>query len=319
MTIPSEMRAEIDAFDKSSEAAVAEFIQKLEAEKPPPMLFHYTDDIGLKGILEHGNVRLTSVFSLNDPAELKHGFSHAVEIFNQRAASGPPESKTFSQQFERFLVDEGIAVAAHYFVCSFSAAGDDLGQWRSYADNGRGFALGFDTASLEDAFIKASGLPTSSNSTFRVKYSDETAARLQNDIIAKMFHLISLPHGKKLDGATLHEYMGELLVLTWMHCLRAALFFKHEAYANEVEYRFLQLHMAGPHAPPAVKYRTRPYEPVQYREFDWRTAAANSLKKIVIGPAADKTKATLFAKDCLNAYHAAATVEVVSSVIPYRS
>ncbi len=319
MTIPLDMQAELDAFDNGCDAAIAKFVQELETEKPPAMLFHYTDDSGLKGILEYGNIRLTNVANLNDPAELKHGFSHAVEIINRRAAAGPPESKTLARQFERFLIDDGIEAAAHYFVSCFSAAGDDLGQWRAYADNGRGFALGFDTGLFEDAFVKASGLPTSNNSTFHVKYSDATATKLHNDIIDKMFHLISLPRGKELDSATLHEYMGELLVLTWMHCLRTALFFKHEAYSNEAEYRFLQLHMAGPHAAPSVKYRTRPYELVQYREFDWKSATVGSLKKIIVGPAADKGKATLFAKECLRAYHPGATVEVVSSVIPYRA
>jgi hypothetical protein len=319
MTIPPDMKTELDKFDESSEAAIATFVQKLEAEPPPPMLFHYTDDAGLGGILEHGNIRLTSVSNLNDPAELKHCFSHAVEIINGRAATGPGESKIFAQQFERFLIDGGIEAAAHYFVSCFSAAGDDLGQWRAYADNGHGFALGFDTALLEDAFIKASGLPTSSNSTLHVKYSDATAVQLQTDIIDKMFHLISLPHGKKLDSPTLHEYMRELLVLTSMHCLRSALFFKHEAYSNEVEYRFLQVHMAGPHPAPDVKYRTRPYELVRYREFDWRTVAASSLKKIVVGPAADRIKAPLFARECLRAYHPGEPVDVVLSKIPYRS
>ena len=319
MTIPPDMQTELDKFDKGSEGVIAAFVQKLEADPPPPMLYHYTDDTGLKGILESGNIRLTSVANLNDPAELKHGFSHAVDIINKRAVTGPGESKIFAQQFERFLIDGGVEAAAHYFVGCFSAAGDDLGQWRAYADNGRGFALGFDSALLEDAFVKASGMPTSSNSTFRVKYSDATAVQVQTDITNNMFHLISLPHGKKLDSPTLHEYMGNLLVLTWMHCLRSALFFKHEAYSNEAEYRFLQIHMAGPHAPPEVKYRTRPYELVRYREFDWRATAAKSLKQIVVGPAADKIKGPLFAKECLHAFHASWPVDVVTSTIPYRS
>ena len=162
-------------------------------------------------------------------------------------------------------------------------------------------------------------MPTSNNSTFQVKYSDAMATKLHNDIVDKMFHLISLPRGKKLDSATLHEYMDELLTLTWMHCLRTALFFKHEAYSNEAEYRFFQLHMAGPNAAPAVKYRTRPYELVRYREFDWRSGAAGSLKKVVVGPAADKTKALLFAKECLRAFLPAEPIEIVLSVVPYRS
>jgi hypothetical protein len=218
---------------------------------------HYTDDAGLKGILESGRLRLTSVANLNDPAELRHGFSRAVDIMDQKAIAGPVESKIFGQKFERLLIDGGIEQAANYFVACFRAAGDDLGQWRAYADNGRGFALGFETKPLEDAFVKASGLPTSTNWTFRVKYSDATARQLHDTIIAKMFGLISLPHGKWLDSSSLQEYMSELLVRTWFHCLRTALFFKHEAYTNEVEYRFLQIHVGGPQPAPEVKYRTR--------------------------------------------------------------
>jgi hypothetical protein len=86
MTIPPDMQAELDKFDQGAEAAVAAFVRELEAEPPPPMIFHYTDDAGLKGILESGTFRLTSFSNLNDPSELKHGFSHAVDILNARAA-----------------------------------------------------------------------------------------------------------------------------------------------------------------------------------------------------------------------------------------
>ena len=115
-----------------------------------------------------------------------------------------------------------------------------MGSGEPTQTTGAASRLGFDTAILEDGFVKSSTLSTGGGQTFRVVYNDKVAAKLHSDIIDKMFHLISLPHGKKLDSKSLHEYMGELLVLTCMHCLRAALFFKHEAYANEAEYRFLQ-------------------------------------------------------------------------------
>lgn len=317
--IPPDMQAELDNFDKECDARLAEFVQILEDEKPPSILYHYTNDVGLKGILEHGSLWLTDAFSLNDPAELRHGFSHAIDTLNQRAASGPRERKIFAKQFERFSIDKGVEEAAHFFVGCFSASGDDLGQWRAYADNGRGFALGFDTALLENGFVKSSDLPTGSGHTFKVVYNDKTAIRLQERIIDKALRLILLPHGKKFDANTLREYRREVLITTCMHCLQASLFFKHEAYSSEAEYRFLQIHMAGPHAPPVVKYRARPYGLVRYREYDWRTAASSALTKIVVGPAADKMNATLFAKDCLRAFHPASPVDVVPSLIPYRS
>jgi len=48
----------------------------------------------------------------------------------------------------------GIRQSRNYFVCSLSESGDDLGQWRAYADNGRGYVLGFDTTELETAFTQ---------------------------------------------------------------------------------------------------------------------------------------------------------------------
>jgi hypothetical protein len=96
------------------------------------------------------------------------------------------------------------------------------------------------------------------------------------------------------------------------------MFFKHEAYRNENEYRFQQLFRRDKPAR-AVKYRQRPSSLVRYREFDWRRAAPSSLKQIVIGPASDRVKASRFAKDCLASFHPDPLgVELVYSKIPYR-
>jgi hypothetical protein len=118
------------------------------------------------------------------------------------------------------------------------------------------------------------------------------------------------------DG--LHAYMMDLLVYHSMNVIRGVMFFKHEAYRNENEYRFQQLFRRDI-AAPVVKYRRRPTSLVRYREFDWRRRAPGALKKIVIGPAADRVKAVRFAKDCLAAFHTGpASVELVYSKIPYR-
>jgi hypothetical protein len=61
--------------------------------------------------------------------------------------------------------------------------------------------------------------------------------------------------------------MGELLVSLSVPIFRASLFFKHEAYQNEREYRFIQLFSAD-NAVPDFKFRHQPYRLVRYREFD---------------------------------------------------
>ena len=247
---------------------------------------------------------------------MSHGFSHAVNILNGKAAEGPPESQVFAKHFSAFH-KAGMQGSAHYFVCSFSADGNDLGQWRAYADNGRGYALGFDAKALEDVFTKENGVAIPNNCSFQVTYKGAVLTDIHRKMIDSMFDLISLPRGKHMESATRNAYLKELSVTLSVHVLRAALFFKHEAYRNESEYRFLQIHRADV-PPPEVKRRYRSYELVKYREFDWKRLQAGALKQIVVGPAADPAKATRFATDCLAACNVE-DVEVVCSDIPYRA
>jgi hypothetical protein len=153
------------------------------------------------------------------------------------------------------------------FICCFSSDGDDLGQWRAYGDNGRGFALAFDTPSLETAFTQRRAKPIKQHSTFPITYDDGELRRLQIAFVDFVEPLISLPRTTRARGEALHAYMADLLITHALHVIRGIMFFKHEAYKNEKEYRFQQLFRYDKPAP-AVKYRQRPSSLVRYREFD---------------------------------------------------
>jgi hypothetical protein len=317
MSIPADIEVELQKFNQEATQILTSFAKKMDARLPPPIIYHYTNDLGLKGILESGKIWLTDIFSLNDPSELSHGYSHAVNILKSMVADGPPDGKAFCQALEAWITQAGVQEFAHFFVSSFSSNGDDLGQWRAYADNGRGYALGFDTRTLENVFTNERSASDGSNNTISVIYNDTQLAELQKQLIERMFHLIFLPHERNLASDVKDAYIKGLFVLFVLQALRAVLYFKHEAYSNEQEYRFLQIHRGGSYPAPIVKLRTRPYSLVRYREFDWRTIGAAALKSIVVGPAADKTTATQFAKDCLKAFHPSGA-EISYSKIPYR-
>jgi hypothetical protein len=312
--VPSDMKDAIARFHSEAKQIIDSFLTTLESYQPPPIVYHYTNDAGLRGILQSGRIWLTDIFALNDPSELRHGLSRATIILSEKAANGPPESKLFATDFA--ALNKALNQSAHYFVCSFSEAGDDLGQWRAYADNGRGYALGFSTQALEAAFGKGSQSPTSNNAAFPITYDDSTLDGIQRQLVERMFSLISLPRGRNLSQDALGAYMVELSVALAANALHAGLFFKHEAYSNEKEYRFLEVHRAD--AAPAIKLRSRPYSLIRYREFDWKAADAAALRRIVIGPAADRETGRRFAEDCLREF-VRGEVEIVSSLIPYRT
>jgi hypothetical protein len=315
--LPEDLRAEISEFHAVADETIKSIGRALDAREPPPAIYHYTNDVGLRGILESGKLWLTDIFNLNDPSELSHGFSHAVSILSNKAAVGHPWTKMFAQAFEKFGTQGGLQASAHFFVGSFSSSGDELGQWRAYADNGRGYTLGFDTKALESAFVGASDISRYTNSAFPVTYDDAQLAGIHRQFVETIFPMITLPNGRQLPHEVTSEYLTELSVVLAMHVARSVLFYKHEAYSNEKEYRFLQLHRAD--RPPAeVKSRARPYSLVRYREFDWRSAAPEALKRIVIGPSADHQRAVQFARDCLRSFHAG-EAEITLSKIPYRA
>ena len=310
--IPEDMVSAIEEFSREAEEIVGAFTRRVAAQPPPSRIYHYTSDEGLRGILQSGRLWLTDIFSLNDPSELRHGFSPVINALSAKAASGPAEAKSFADRFERFAIRGGVEASAHYFVCSFSASGDDLGQWRAYADNARGFALGFDADVLERSFAGGS----SNTSTFPLAYSGTELQEIHRGLVDRMFSLISLPRGRNLGSGTLTEYLKSLSVALTLPALHAALFFKHEAYSNEKEYRFLRIDSVG--APSGnVKYRSRPHSLIPYCEFDWRVVAESALTEILVGPA-DQDKALRFVRDCLRAFHRG-SVTLTRSTIPYRA
>ena len=170
---------------------------------------------------------------------------------------------------------------------------------------------------LETAFVSASDISRCSNNTFPVTYDDAGLRSVHRQFVEMIFPLITLPNGRELSHDVTTEYLTELRVVLAKQVARSALFYKHEAYSNEKEYRFLQLHRADV-PPPGMKFRARRYSLVKYTEFDWRSVAPDALKRIVIGPSADRQRAVQFARDCLRSYHAG-EAEITLSKIPYRA
>jgi hypothetical protein len=150
---------------------------------------------------------------------LRHGFSLALNALTAKAAGGSPESKKFAADLAAFTQQPGIQKSGHYFMCSFSSCGDDLGQWRAYADKGRGYALGFDAKALEDAFDKQAGAPILK--VFPIAYDDAQLIAIHRQIVDGIFDLISLPCGKSLQPAAIKALQAELSTLFMVHAMHA--------------------------------------------------------------------------------------------------
>jgi hypothetical protein len=311
---PQDMRDALDVFCRKAQNLVVKWVKTLS--EPAPLIYHHTNDVGLRGILETGQLWLTDIFKLNDPSEVYYGFSRAVDILKIKVASGPPECIRFADGLIAFVERNEIEKLGHYLICSFSSCGDDLGQWRAYGDDGRGYALGFDAEVLGDEYTSC-GAQLENTESFPITYNDAELDRMLGRIIDLMLPLVSSPVGKHLDKISCLAYLADLCTWLTVYALRFSLFFKHYAYENEQEYRFLEFYGANM-VPANVKLRGRPYSLIRYREFDWRRVGDKALREIVMGPAADRKKSSQFAKDCLRLSNAR-NVRIIFSAIPYRT
>lgn len=121
-SIPPDLLKALTRFDREANDTVGRWLSQLENRPIPRVIYHYTTEQGLSGILESGKIWLTEISALNDPSELRHGITLATEVLNSEAMSGPEEYRLFANDF-RDSLPERVEESAHYFVCSFSECG----------------------------------------------------------------------------------------------------------------------------------------------------------------------------------------------------
>jgi hypothetical protein len=73
---------------------------------------------------------------------LVHGIGLAKAMLTRRARIGGLQGALYGW-IDDLLTRRNFGRALSFFITSFSRNSDDLHQWRSYADDGRGVAIGF--------------------------------------------------------------------------------------------------------------------------------------------------------------------------------
>src|SRR5262245_10894107 len=137
---PPPLQAAIDEF----EAWLKEYLGRQDtASKITTPLYHYTDAKGLCGIFETQQLWFTDYRHLNDPSEFLHGLGFARECASRLKQGADFKKQNFLDEFINRFTQETFDKRFEFYVASFSREPNDLSQWRAYADNGRGFAIGF--------------------------------------------------------------------------------------------------------------------------------------------------------------------------------
>ena len=181
-----------------------------------PILYHYCSVESFFHIITTKTLRLYDLSHTNDSLELKWGrdkiFSMFKTIFNKDISNNG-----------RFLYQ--INNQGAYAIC-FSEEGDLLSQWRGYADDGRGVAIGFDIEKL-GIQREPPGNSVIKNHTLgyeKVIYDEKE----QEKILQPLFIAI------KKFGSTDEQIEAIISGLG-----RYAIFFKNPAFKEEKEWRLV--------------------------------------------------------------------------------
>lgn len=122
----------------------------IDPARSAPSLFHYTNAVGLVGVIKKRELWATGSNYLNDPTEVSFAANVLVELLRERLGSDDgsegARARAVIALLERAYVDPHSPEQYHEdrsFISSFSRSDESLTLWRLYGGR-NGFSIGFD-------------------------------------------------------------------------------------------------------------------------------------------------------------------------------
>lgn len=317
LLLPPPLRAAIRRFDQWN-AGQLQIEQKATAIAAP--LYHYTDARGFEGVVKSGDIWFTDHRHLNDPSELIHGIEMAHKAARMIGDNADGRVRLFLELFADMFRRDNFEATLQFFIASFTRERDDLAQWRAYADNARGFAIGF-APSMFHVVDKA---PPDRLPEFvgPVRYSDNDVIARQEAALRTAAELFletanaetELMRDRAIGLPFMQEFSRSMIAspLIW-NCLTS----KHFGYAHEREVRLVIMGQPAILSP-RVKRRPRGEEAVPFIAQPMGLREPGLIAEIVVGPAAP-AGAEENARNLLGALGLGDQIPVRRSSLPYRA
>jgi hypothetical protein len=151
----------------------------LENSDLPEILYHYTSQTGLKGMLNEKTIWASKIHYLNDSKEFALALELASDELDRRIKAATSQGDRSRLELLRDTIYTISRV--NTCVCCFSELDDDLSQWRGYGGGNAGFSVGF----TREWFTRVK--ETLGLSLVRCIYDPEKQQRLIQDEIDEFF------------------------------------------------------------------------------------------------------------------------------------
>lgn len=219
--------------------------KKINRDDVPETLYHYCSVDTFMKIIENKTIRLSNIFKMNDWSEVIHVLnllpSRLHKKYQTYGADSPfprYKGKDGSEIFDELISDirkQIEEVKYLMFIACFSKCEDDLGQWRAYADDGRGVAIGFDGRALCD-IARCCRLQLTDVCYCITKHKEYVDRTMVPRIFDALKNAATHPNVK--SGVCPYETMVQIMINADMSAvLIGAAQYKDKAYENEQEWR----------------------------------------------------------------------------------
>ena len=270
------------------------------------VLYHYTDAIGLHGIISGKCLWATSILHLNDSTEFLFFREAALNLAKQLLVARGLGEKFSFDSFAYVM----RKIPVPRFVFCLSSDADRLSQWRGYCPKGGGYSVGFNKKQLlrslgiSRAFIFKCKYGTNSNkaqSTLKGICGEfasgiENASQLRRE--RERGSATSIACVDFLNGVAVHAHE-----------------YKHPAFEEEREWRVVL--SAKIDSSTQRKERIVGSVIVPYLEIPFKKNLPIPVNEVIVGPTAESERAMAATQEYL-AHHGLTDVAVRSSIIPYR-
>jgi hypothetical protein len=287
-----------------SDSVLAEVLQVPAS----PILYHYTSQAGLLGIVAKRVLWATNMAYLNDVSEYEYGRNVIRAALKKRQAGAPEKNQNFIEETKSVFESK----ARDFFLTALTEAGDLLSQWRGYTEDGNGFCLGFDSKVL-DLRSDFNGEWLLTRCEYRHSRQRELADQLIDQWLRKWEEAEAAP--EKLGfwdsflGPTFEFHVSAQVL---------ALSFKDPSYSEEREWRLV----AQRSDTSTVRFRAGKSMVTPYLDIDLRSSkpedAEVMLRSVIVGPCPYPVLAVDSVRMLLEA-NGHKEVEITNSAIPFRA
>jgi hypothetical protein len=307
----------------------------------PDKLWHYTSIRGFEGIVKSKSMFATDLRFLNDREE----FVHAREIADKVVGNSPElgangfKDRDYLRKAVELSFDSGPLARIEVFVASFTAAEDQLGQWRGYSHESSGVSLAFDLKSFRpppDIGTLALFAPCVYEPSDKEELVRDALHHFKDEVITYRERAFAEACRLNPEKQTANKeqvatdflianptkqapfkVLQDAVLKTRIDCLRIAGLLKNLAFKEENEWRLVLpvlLDLQAPMKnPPQFRFGKTTLIPYIAHPF---TAAALPMVDVILGPGSDENS-VFAAQRFLKSHDINITPRL--SKVPYRS